>query len=188
MLAARRSFFGVKQSAGGHMAAGRWAWAAGAWDTRQRWPPDPGSDSRRRGCSTFSALLYLKWGRAPTSPSTCLPAPARPRCAPPGKQKAPKSMYAPLWLYATPAHAIRDVLHASNYRSRLQFLPPRRDRRSGAVRCGRAIKTIVASGSRPAPETPLKQRAVERTLCSEQSGHAGGWIARCDALICTTDE
>ena len=60
--------------------------------------------------------------------------------------------------------------------------------RCGAVRCGRAIKTIVASGSRPAPETPLKQRAVERTLCSEQSGHAGGWIARCDALICTTDE
>ena len=31
------------------------------------------------------------------------------------------------------------------------------------MRCGRAIKTIVASGSRPAPETPLKQRAVERT-------------------------
>ena len=61
--------------------------------------------------------------------------------------------------------------------------------RCGAVRCGRAIKTIVASGSRPAPETPLKQRrTVERTLCSEQSGHAGGWIARCDALICTTDE
>ena len=60
--------------------------------------------------------------------------------------------------------------------------------RCGAVRCGRAIKTIVASGSRPAPETPLKQRAVERTLCSEQSGHAGGWIARGDALICTTDE
>ena len=60
--------------------------------------------------------------------------------------------------------------------------------RCGAVRCGRAIKTIVASGSRPAPETPLKQRAVERTLCSQQSGHAGGWIARGDALICTTDE
>ena len=75
----------------------------------------------------------------------------------------------------------------------VQFLPPPRDRRCGAVRCGavrcgRAIKTIVASGSRPAPETPLKQRAVERTLCSEQSGHAGGWIARGDALICTTDE
>jgi hypothetical protein len=36
----------------------------------------------------------------------------------------------------------------------------------GAVRCGRrrcAITTIVASGSRPAPETPLNQRAVERT-------------------------
>jgi hypothetical protein len=32
----------------------------------------------------------------------------------------------------------------------------------------------VASGSRPAPETPLKQRAVERALCSDQSGHAGG--------------
>ena len=73
----------------------------------------------------------------------------------------------------------------------LQFLPPLKDRqavRCGAVRCGRAIKTIVASGSRPAPETPLKQRAVERTLCSQQSGHAGGWIARGDALICTTDE
>ena len=63
---------------------------------------------------------------------------------------------------------------------------------AGAVRCG-AVRssdqaTIVASGSRPAPETPLKQRAVERTLCSQQSGHAGGWIARGDALICTTDE
>ena len=59
---------------------------------------------------------------------------------------------------------------------------------AGAVRCGRAIKTIVASGSRPAPETPLKQREVERTLCSEQSGHAGSWIAHGEALICTTDE
>ena len=26
-----------------------------------------------------------------------------------------KHHHAPLWLYATPAHAIRDVLHASNY-------------------------------------------------------------------------
>ena len=64
---------------------------------------------------------------------------------------------------------------------------------AGAVRCGavgggRAINTIVASGSRPAPETPLNQRAVERTLCSDQSAHAGGWITRGEALICTTDE
>ena len=61
-------------------------------------------------------------------------------------------------------------------------------RRCGAVRCGRAIKTIVASGSRPSPETPLNQRAVERTLCSDQSAHAGGWITRGEVLICTTDE
>jgi len=46
----------------------------------------------------------------------------------------------------------------------------------------------VASGSRPAPETPLKQRAVERALCSDQSGHARGRITRGEALICTTDE
>ena len=61
-------------------------------------------------------------------------------------------------------------------------------RRCGAVRCGRAIKTIVASGSRPSPETPLNQRAVERTLCRDQSAHAGGWITRGEVLICTTDE
>ena len=57
-----------------------------------------------------------------------------------------------------------------------------------ARRCGRAIKTIVASGSRPSPETPLNQRAVERTLCRDQSAHAGGWITRGEVLICTTDE
>ena len=57
-----------------------------------------------------------------------------------------------------------------------------------AVVGGRAIATIVASGSRPAPETPLKQRAVERALCSDQSGHARGQITRGEALICTTDE
>ena len=77
--------------------------------------------------------------------------------------------------------------------SKLQSLPPPRDRRCGAVRCGavgggRAIQTLVASGSRPAPETPLNQRAVERTLCSDQSAHAGGWITRGEVLICTTDE
>jgi hypothetical protein len=43
--------------------------------------------------------------------------------------------------------------------------------RCGAVGGGRAIKTIVASGSRPAPETPLNQRAVERTLCSTPVHH-----------------
>ena len=59
---------------------------------------------------------------------------------------------------------------------------------TGAVGGGRAIKTIVASGSRPAPKTPLNQRAVERTLCRDQSAHAGGWITRGEALICTTDE
>ena len=76
----------------------------------------------------------------------------------------------------------------------IQSLPPPRD--LGAVRCGavrseaveRTIQTLVASGSRPAPETPLNQRAVERTLCSDQSAHAGGWITRGEVLICTTDE
>jgi len=54
--------------------------------------------------------------------------------------------------------------------------------RCGAVGGGRAIQTLVASGSRPAPETPLNQRAVERTLCSDQSAHAGGWITRGEVL------
>jgi len=53
---------------------------------------------------------------------------------------------------------------------------------------GAAAVSRAASGSRPAPETPLKQRAVERALCSDQSGHARGRITRGEALICTTDE
>ena len=70
-----------------------------------------------------------------------------------------------------------------------QFVPPPGPAvRCGALGGGRAIKTIVASGSRLAPETPLDQRAVERTLCSDQSAHAGGWITRGEVLICTTDE
>ena len=36
--------------------------------------------------------------------------------------------------------------------------------------------------------TPLKQRAVERALRSDQSDHARGRIMRGEALICTTDE
>ena len=39
-----------------------------------------------------------------------------------------------------------------------------------------------------ARNTTLNQRAVERTLCSDQSAHAGGWITRGEVLICTTDE
>ena len=78
-------------------------------------------------------------------------------------------------------------------RSRYMYSSYRHLGTAGAVRCGavgggRAINTIVASGSRPAPETPLNQRAVERTLCSDQSAHAGGWITRGEVLICTTDE
>ena len=38
-------------------AAGRWAWAAGARDTRQRWPPDPGSDRPSCGCLWLAALF-----------------------------------------------------------------------------------------------------------------------------------
>ena len=56
-----------------------------------------------------------------------------------------------------------------------------------ACRRARALSR-AAPGSRPAPETPLKQRAVERALCSDQSGHARGRITRGEALICTTDE
>ena len=56
-----------------------------------------------------------------------------------------------------------------------------------ARRRARALSR-VASGSRPAPGTPLKQRAVERALRSDQSGHARGRITRGEALICTTDE
>jgi hypothetical protein len=51
-----------------------------------------------------------------------------------------------------------------------------------------ACALTVASGSRPAPGTPLKQRAVERALRSDQSGHARGRITRGEALICTTNE
>ena len=56
-----------------------------------------------------------------------------------------------------------------------------------ARRRARALSR-VASGFRPAPGTPLKQRAVERALRSGQSGHARGRITRGEALICTTDE
>ena len=56
-----------------------------------------------------------------------------------------------------------------------------------ARRRARALSR-VASGSRPAPGTPFKQRAVELALRSDQSGHARGRITRGEALICTTDE
>ena len=91
----------------------------------------------------------------------------------PGRRQKPTYL-----LFGTSGIELRTVLTATSG-------PPVR---CGAVRCGRAIKTIVASGSRPAPETPLNQRAVERTLCSDQSAHAGGWITRGEVLICTTDE
>jgi len=62
----------------------------------------------------------------------------------------------------------------------------------GAVGCGRAITTIVASGSCPSPETPFvtihSGLEVDAKSCIRHAAPTGGWITRGEVLICTTDE
>jgi hypothetical protein len=83
----------------------------------------------------------------------------------------------------------------------LQFLPPLRDRppggRSTVSRCGavrseavvRAITTIVASGSRPAPETPFGLHSgleVDVKSCIRHAAPTGGWLDHARRGACSS--